>query len=101
MSTIDSNPLVGTWHGQEETLSSVDYTVSFENGAYSVSAIDTYDDEPGQIYDVKWDDQNCALLFCCYWESSGRFAKCKLSSISDDKAEFVYQYTDHEILVKT
>ena len=101
MSNAIKHLLVGTWHGQEETLSNVQYIVAVQNDSFSVSAIDIHDNEVAQVHGVEWDEEKASLLFCCYWESSGRFSKCKLSSISGDKANFVYQYTDHEILVRS
>ena len=95
------HPLVGSLQSQEGWLSDVRYTISCESGVFSVSALDAYDNEVGQVYDVKWDEKANSLLFCCYWESSGRFSKCKLSAMPNGKADFIYQYTDHEILVRS
>ena len=100
MSNATNHPLVGTWHSLEDWPSEVHYTISFEDGTFSVTAIDTYDNEIGQVYDVQWEENSNTLHFCCYWESSGRFSKCRLSSFADGKADFTYQYTDHEILVR-
>ena len=100
MSNSTEHPLVGTWRSLEDMLSDVQYTVAFKDGMFSVAAVDSYDGEIGQVHGVEWNESNSTLNFCCYWESSGRFSKCRLSLISDGKANFTYQYTDHEILVK-
>ena len=95
-------PLIGTWESQQETLSCVKYTVSYEDGQPVVTAIDSYDNETPEIYDVRWLDSEHCLYFCCYWECSGRFLKCKMSAMpSGARVNFVYQYTGDEILVKS
>jgi hypothetical protein len=100
MSAESKNCLVGTWCEQNETLSSVEYAVAESESGYSVTALDTYDSEPGEVYEVAWDPENAILSFSCYWPSSGRFCKCKLRQLSEDKLDFTYTYTDHEILVR-
>ncbi len=98
--TIESHPLVGTWCSLEETLSVVEYQVSIKDGTFFVQAFDTYDAECGEINNVACNDEKQELTFACYWASSGRYSKCKFLLFAEDKVEFTYIYTDHEILVR-
>jgi hypothetical protein len=93
-------PLLGTWCSLEDTLSVTKYTVDFCNGAFVVTAVDSYDGEFGEVSSVEWNAQKMVLSFACYWSSSGRYAKCRMHLFADDKVQFTYTYTDHETLVK-
>lgn len=93
-------PLLGTWCSLEDTLSVTEYTVDFCNDAFVVTAVDSYDGELGEVNTVEWNDQKMELSFACYWSSSGRYSKCRMHLFAEDKVQFIYNYTDHEILVK-
>lgn len=98
--TLEAHPLIGTWHSLEETLSVIEYSVHCTVNGFSVVAVDSYDGENGEVSNVEWNDEKQELKFCCYWASSGRYSKCKFLLYSQDKVEFTYTYTDHEILVR-
>jgi hypothetical protein len=100
LKSFDNHPLVGTWCSLEETLSVVEYNVSLHDGSLVVSATDSYDAEEGEINSTSWDEATQTLTFACYWASTGRYSKCKLLLFAEDKVEFTYTYTDHEILVR-
>lgn len=98
--SLAGQPLIGTWCSLEETLSVVEYTVSLSSEVFGISAVDSYDGELAEVNGTHWDEQKMELSFSCYWASSGRYSKCRMRLLSDDKVEFTYTYTDHEILVR-
>jgi hypothetical protein len=98
--SLENNPLVGTWCSLEEMQSVIEYSVSQTPDGFSVSAIDSYDNELGEIHGISWNNEKQELTFSCYWASSGRYSKCKMLLFAHDKVEFTYTYTDHEILVR-
>jgi hypothetical protein len=98
--TLDNHPLVGTWCSQEEMLSVVEYSVTQTPDGFSVAATDSYDTEQGEVQGISWNEEKQELTFSCYWASSGRYSKCKMLLFAQDKVEFTYTYTDHEILVR-
>lgn len=100
MSSEKIKGLVGTWYDQQEILSSVEYTVTATENGYAVTAIDTYDSESGEVSEVVWEQEVGTLKFSCYWPSSGSYSKCKFHQFTENKVEFTYTYTDHEILVR-
>lgn len=98
--SLAPHPLIGTWCSLEETLSVVEYSVTFADGIFDVSAVDSHDGERGEVTFGHWDEEKMELSFVCYWASSGRYSKCRMRIYSDDKVDFTYTYTDHEILVR-
>ena len=96
--SVESHPLAGTWHSLEETLFVVEYVVTGMTDGFLVDAIDSYDGEQAEVSKVGWNEEKQELNFSCYWASSGRYSKCKFLLFSQDKVEFTYTYTDHEIL---
>lgn len=94
---ITSNhPLVGTWVSDDEYGSEVEYVITPAANGFAVNATTTYDGEYAEIYDVKWNGEQ--LTFSAYWNSSGRFCKCKLLLLSENRVDFTFTYTDHEVL---
>ncbi len=81
-------------------LSEVEYTVQDSPDGFLVSAFDPYDSEHGEVQNIGWNDEKQELTFSCYWASSGRYSKCKFLRFAQDKVEFTYTFTDHEILVR-
>ena len=92
--------LVGTWKGLDEWSTNVEYTVRKRRGAYSVTAVDTTDNEAADIYEEKWDKKNGVLSFAGYWNSTGRFMRCRIQLTATDKIEFTYTYTDSETMIR-
>jgi hypothetical protein len=91
---------VGTWVSFDQPLTShVQYTVKRNKQEYRVAAVDTYDSEKGEVYDVRWNKNDGTLEFACYWASSGRFIKCKFLQTEEDRIDLTFTYTDHEILI--
>ena len=93
--------LVGTWSSHEDQISLVRYQVAITDGHPSVSAVDGHDDEQAEVSDVRWDSKTRELLFTCYWPSTGRLAKCRFLRGGANTVHFTYQYTDHELLVRS
>jgi hypothetical protein len=93
----NSHLFIGTWISDDEYGSDVEYNISIVGKELKVEAVDVNDGERAEIRDVEWDgDSN--LSFSAYWQSSGRFAKCKFMLLSKNRVAFTYTYTDHEIL---
>jgi hypothetical protein len=97
---IDSD-LVGVWSSHEGDVSQVRYQVEILNGRPCVHAVDGYDNEHAEVSDVRWDSKTRELKFTCYWSSTGRLAKCRFARAGANTVQFVYQYTDHELLVRS
>jgi hypothetical protein len=90
------HPLIGTWVTDDEYGSEVEYTIAPAADGFAVTATTTYDGEFAEIYDVKWDGDQ--LAFSAYWNSSGRFCKGRFLLLSENRVEFTFTYTDHEVL---
>ena len=94
-------PFVGTWVSFDAPFTStVHYTIKKDKQKYVVKAVDADDSEIGEVYDVRWDKEAGRLKFACYWAKSGRFNKCSLMQTDDDKIDFTFTYTDHDVLVR-
>jgi hypothetical protein len=92
--------LVGTWKGIDEWSTNVEYTIRRRKGTYSITAIDTFDNEKADIYEEKWDKKNEIFSFAGHWNSTGRFMRCRIHLIAKDKIEFTYTYTDSEMMIR-
>src|ERR1035441_1195955 len=69
------HPLTGTWVNGDEYATEVEYQVSAVGQGFTVRAVDRYDGEEAEVYDVKWDGE--ALSFATHWPFTGRFVKCR------------------------
>ena len=86
--------LVGTWFNGDEYETEVQYIVSCAGGVFAVRAVDSFDGEEGEVYDVKWDGD--ALSFAVHWNSTGRLVKARLLAISPNRVDYTYSYTEQE-----
>jgi hypothetical protein len=77
-------------------FSDVEYIVSSKGVGFAVRAIDRQDGEEADVFETKWD--GWILTFAAHWNSTGRFARCRFLALSPDRVEFIYTYTDHEML---
>jgi hypothetical protein len=77
-----------------------EYTIRMRKGRYSITAIDTFDNEKADIYEEKWDKKNGIFSFACHWNSTGRFMRCRILLTAKDKIEFTYTYTDSETMIR-
>jgi hypothetical protein len=100
MSDLKNKKLVGAWCSLDEISSYVQYKIDISNESFTVEALDTYDNEKGEISNIVYNSDKCELDFCCYWASTGRYTKCRFHLIEDDRVNFTYTYTDHEILIR-
>ena len=87
--------LVGTWVNGDEYATEVEYHVSPRAKGFAVRAVDRFDGEKAEVYDVKWDGE--ALSFATHWPSTGRFVKCRLQAISPNRVDLTYTYTQQEM----
>ena len=92
----NDNPhtLIGTWVNGDEYATEVEYIVSSAREGFAVSAVDRFDGEEGEVYDVKWDGS--VLSFAIHWNSTGRFVKARLLAISPNRVDYTYPYTEQE-----
>jgi hypothetical protein len=86
--------VVGTWFNGDEYETEVEYIVSSGKGAFTVRAVDRFDGEEGEVYDVKWDGDT--LSFAVHWNSTGRLVKARLLVISPNRVDYTYSYTEQE-----
>ncbi len=87
--------LAGTWVNGDEYATEVEYQVSRRAEGFVVRAVDRFDGEKAEVYDVQWDGE--ALSFAAHWPSTGRFVKCRLQAISTNRVDFTYTYTQREM----
>jgi hypothetical protein len=92
---MKTHMLVGTWVNGDEYATDVEYQVSWGSQGFTVRAVDRFDGEEAEVYDVKWDGE--ALSFATHWPSTGRFVKCRLLAISPNRVDFTYTYTQQEM----
>lgn len=86
--------LVGTWVNGDEYETDVEYQVSRGTKGFVVQAVDLFDGEKAEVYDIKWDGE--ALTFATHWPSTGRFVKCRFLAISPNRLDFNYTYSQQE-----
>jgi hypothetical protein len=86
--------LIGTWVNGDEYATEVEYIVSAVGKGFAVQAVDRFDGEKGEVYDVKWD--GTALSFAVHWESTGRFVKARLRAISPNRVDYTYTFSEQE-----
>lgn len=89
-----SHPLVGSWVNGDEYATETEYIVSSHGSGFRVRAIDRYDGEVGDVFEVKWDGET--LSFAVHWNSTGRFLRCRLVAISKNRVSYTYTFTDNE-----
>ena len=97
-SSDPSNPLCGVWRYFEEDSDDYyrsEYTISVQDGAFQVSAIDRSDDEEFEISDISWN--GVALSFHSYVPSTARCGICQIRYVGDGKVEFLFTFTVLEI----
>ena len=86
--------LTGVWVNADEHASEVEYSVTSKGTTFKVNAIDGNDGEVADIFEVKWDGE--VLSFAIHWNSTGRFARCRLQALSQNRVSLTYTYTDNE-----
>lgn len=87
--------IVGVWVNGDEYKTDVEYQVSRKGEGFAIRAVDRFDGERAEVYDVNWDGE--ILTFSTHWPSSGRFVKCRLMAISPNRVDFTYTYTQQEM----
>jgi len=89
-----SYTLVGSWVSGTEYGSEIEYIVTPHGDTFKVRAIDQFDGEVADVFEVKWDGQ--ILSFATHWNSTGRFMRCRLEAIAKNEASYTYTYTTNE-----
>jgi hypothetical protein len=92
--------LVGTWSSAGKIGSDVVYRVVRKKGGLSVVASDFSDGERADAFEEKWDPLAGASSFATYWNSTGRFTRCKLQAITTKQVQLTFTYTDTDVLVR-
>jgi hypothetical protein len=77
-------------------MSDVEYAISSTGTGFTVRAFDRDDGEEADVFEVNWDGE--VLTFAAHWNSTGRFARCRMVAQSSEHVDFTYTYTDHELL---
>jgi len=89
-----NHPLVGSWVSGTEYGSTIEFVVSSHGTSFRVRAIDRYDDEVADVFEVNWDGQ--VLSFATYWNSTGRFLRCRFDAVAKNEVSYTYTYTANE-----
>jgi len=92
--SMRKHTLVGSWISGTETGSEIEYIVTSHGGGFKVIAIDRFDGEVADIFDVKWDGR--ILSFGTLWNSTGRFLRCRFEAIAKNEVSYTYTYTANE-----
>ena len=78
-------------------FSDVEISVKVRANAFRVSALDRYDGEVPEVYDVNWNEERAELSFAIHW-SSGRFLKYRfMPSVVKDRLELTYTFIAQEL----
>jgi len=78
-------------------FSDVAITIKLRAGKFVISALDGYDGEKPEVYDITWSDTRLELGFAIHW-SNGRFVKYRfIPSVAKDRLELTYSYTAQEL----
>jgi hypothetical protein len=72
----------------------MEYRVSGRQPRYTVSVRDFEDGEKADIFEVKWHSRIGVLSFAAYWNSTGRFMRGRLQTISTSQVDLTYTFTD-------
>lgn len=89
-----NHPLGGNWVSGTEYGSEIEFIVTPRTGGFKVRAIDRYDNEVADVFEINWDGQ--VLSFATYWNSTGRFLRCRLQALGQDEVDYTYTYTAQE-----
>ena len=92
--------LSGVWRSSDEYGSSVEYRVRKKTGRYTVVVRDTSDGELADVFEEKWKPKEKELSFAAYWNSTGRFTRCRLHAVSKSQIQLTYTHTDSEFLIR-
>jgi len=94
-SSKKAHPLIGSWVNGDEYATEVEYIVSAVGGSFAVGAVDRYDGEEGEVYEVKREGNG--LSFAVHWNSTGRFVKARLQPIGPNRVSYTYTVTQNEM----
>ena len=89
------HPLVGSWVSGTEYGSEIEYIITSRATGFRVRAIDRYDGEVADVFELKWDGQT--LSFATHWNSTGRFLRARLEAVAKNEVSYTYTYTENEI----
>ena|ERR1700742_2702773 len=89
-----NHTLVGSWVSGTEYGSEIEFIVTSHGTGFKVRAIDRYDDEIADVFEVKWD--GLVLSFATHWNSTGRFLRCRFEAVAKNEVSYTYTYTANE-----
>lgn len=90
-----SSPLVGTWFNGDEIETEAEYIVSKAGKGFSVRAVDRFDGEEADIFEVVWDGRE--LSFAAHWNSTGRFTRCRMLLLSENRISLTFTHTEQAL----
>jgi len=88
--------LAGSWKCCDG-FSDVVITIKVRADNFNVSALDEYDGEEPEVYDIAWNEKQLELSFAIHW-SSGRFIKYRfMPSVVEGRLELTYSFVGQEL----
>src|ERR1700689_833463 len=99
--TVKKDILSGIWKSRYDWGSVAEYRIERNRRGYTVSVRDSEDGEHADVLETKWDAARHILAISVYWNSSGRFLRCRFKSNSASQIELTYTYPDTEVLERT
>ena len=94
---LNRNSVIGSWVNGDEYETNVEYIVAQIGDHFTVRAVDRFDGEEGNIYDIKYDAEALAISFNVQWKSTGRFMNVRLRAISPNRVSYTYTYTENQM----
>jgi hypothetical protein len=91
--------LVGVWRAPDE-WSNIEYRITRKRGAYSVAVRDFEDDERADVFETTYSAKLHELSFAAYWNSTGRFLRCRVRAGSATQLDLTFTYTEMQPLVQ-
>jgi hypothetical protein len=77
----------------------VEYCITKKKTGYAITARDTSDNEKDDNLEDKRHARTGVLSFSTYWNSTGRFSRCRVRMIGEN-VELTYTHTDTETLAR-
>lgn len=88
------HPLAGVWSNGFKEEDDVRVIIAGTVDDFKVKVISNQDGEEANVYEPVWDGE--ALSFNIYWNSIGRFIKCRMQILDDKKVSYTYTHTATE-----
>ncbi len=87
------NPLIGIWKANDG-FPGIFVTIKTGYKGFQVTAVDDSDGERPEVYDLKYAED--ILSFNLYFNSNGRLIKYRFQSLSNDRVDVTFTYSEQE-----